>query len=189
MADLPFAQSSDPVAVYNDSSGNQLVINTDGSINAQQLLNYQVSQDKVFTLAGSFNAATGGADNPIFLIKNPNASGKILRLRKLMVGCTVNNVGVEFTIYYAPTITSNGTSQTPRNNLIGSATASIATGFSLPTLSSLGTKILDFTVGQNSTGPEVNLNLDVQANQNIVVAANPLSNNRQVQVTVIWAEV
>lgn len=189
MADLSFTQGADPVSVVNDSSGNQLVVNSDGSINTQLLLNYNVSQDKVFTLSGSFNAATGGADNPIFLIKNPNASGKILKLRKLLVGCTVNNVFVEFTIYYAPTITSNGTTQTPRNNLIGSSTASVAQAFSLPTLSSLGTQILNFTVGQNSTGPEVNLHLDLQANQNLVIAAQPGSNNRQVQITVVWAEV
>lgn len=189
MADLSFTQSADPVAIFNDTSGNQLIINPDGSINSQELLHYQVGQGKVFTLSGTFNAAIGGADNPIFLIKNPNASGKILKLRKLLIGCTVNNVFVEFTVYYNPTITTNGTSQTPRNNLIGSATASIATAFSLPTLSSLGTKILDFTMGQNSTAPEVNLQLDLQANQNIVIAAQPGSNNRAVQITVIWAEV
>lgn len=189
MADLSFTQSADPVSVVNDSSGNQLVINSDGSINTQDLLQYQIGQDKVFSLAGSFNAATGGADNAIFLIKNPNASGKVFNIRKLLVGCNVNNVGVEFSIYYAPTITSNGTSRTAQNNLIGSATASVSQCFSLPTLSSLGTQILRFTVGQNSSGPEINLNINLQANQNLVIAASPFSNNRPVQLTVVWAEV
>lgn len=189
MADIAADETTEVVIRDTADHTREMVVNVDGSINTQDILHYQVSQDKVFTLTGSFNAAAAGSDNPIFLIKNPNASGKMFKLRKLLVGCSVNNVFVEFTIYYAPTITSNGTSQTARNNLIGSATASVSQCFSLPTLSALGTKILDFTVGQNSSAPEINLGIDVQDNQNIVIAAQPGSNNRQVQVTVVWAEV
>lgn len=189
MADLNFPQSADPVCIFNDSSQNQMGVNSDGSIVNQPIVDFLVGQDKVFSLSGSFNAATGGADNPIFLIKNPNASGKVMRIRKLWVGCDVGNVICEYTIYYAPTITSNGTAQTPRNQLIGSATVSTMTAFSLPTLSSLGTKIFHYTAGQNSAVPEINPSINVQANQNIVIAAQPASNNRPVQITVVWAEV
>lgn len=189
MADITGAEATEVIIADGTDDSARLKVNPDGSINTQDLLQHQVGQDKVFTLSGSFNAATSGADNPIFLIKNPNASGKILRIRKLLTGVNVNNVGVEFTAYYAPTITANGTAQTARNNLIGSATASVTQCFSLPTLSSLGTKIMHYTMGQNSSGPEVNLHIDVQANQNVVIAANPFSNNRPVQLTVIWAEV
>ena len=33
MADLSFSAGSDPVCVFNDSSGNQMAVNSDGSIN------------------------------------------------------------------------------------------------------------------------------------------------------------
>lgn len=33
MADLSFTQGADPVAIFNDTSGNQLAVNSDGSIN------------------------------------------------------------------------------------------------------------------------------------------------------------
>ena len=163
-------------------------VNTDGSIVSQPLLDWQIGQAAVFTVSGSFNAATNGTDNPIILLKNPNASGKTMRLRKLMVGCTVANVIMEIKIFYAPTITANGTAQTPRNNLIGSGTASVASAFSLPTLSSNGTQIFDYSFGQNTAPAEINLLLDVQANQNVVITASPASNNRAVQITAIWAE-
>lgn len=164
-------------------------VNTDGSIVNQPSFEYYVGQGQVFSLSGTFTAATGGAFNPIFLIKNPNASGKTFRIRRLYVGCTVTNVQVDYAIYYAPTITANGTSQTPHNNSIGSGTASVSTAFSLPTLSSIGTQIFAVSAGQNTASPETNPVIDVQANQNVVVAANPASNNRAVTITVIWAEV
>ena len=189
MADLNFSQGADPVAIYNDLSGNQLVVNSDGSINTQALLNYEVGQDKVFSLSGNFTAAVGGADNPIFMIKNPSGSGKTMKIRRLRVGCAVTNVIVEFKIFYAPTITLNGTSQTPRNNLIGSSTASAMTAFSLPTLSVLGTQILDVVIGQNSAAPVYETSLNVQANQTVVITAAPASNNRAVTIDVMWAEV
>lgn len=189
MADITGAEASEVIIADGTDDANRLRINLDGSINSQPIAAYYIDQDRVYTLTGTFNAATAGTDNPIFLIKNPNASGRVFRIRRLLVGCSVNNVFVEFAVYYAPTVTSNGTAATARNNLIGSATASVSQCFSLPTLSSNGTKIMDFTVGQNSSAPEINPLLNLQANQNLVITANPGSNNRAVQITVVWAEV
>lgn len=184
-ADVASRAQFDKITDGTDTLG----VNPDGSIVIQPILEYYVGQGQVFTLTGSFNAATGGSDNPILLIKNPNASGKTLRLRKLYVGCNVANVIVSFSIYYAPTITANGTAATPRNNLIGNGTASVTQSFSLPTLSSLGTIIFDSTISQNGTSPEINPAIDVPANQTIVITANPATNNRSVQITTIWMEV
>lgn len=191
MADLNFSQGADPVSVYNDQSGNQMVVNADGSTNAQLQAERWAFDGQLFSLSGSFTAASGGNDNPIFLIKNPNASGKIFRIVRLTCGVSVTNVLVNYKVTYAPTITTNGTSQTPRNLRIGSATASVAQAFSLPTLSNIGTTVVDFTNGQNAAGSEIlgGLNIILEANQNLVVTAAPASNNRAVQITVVWAEV
>lgn len=187
---LPTADVVSRASFHKITDGTDVLgVNTDGSIVVQPIVDYYVGQDKAFTLSGSFNAATGGADNPIFLLKNPNASGKVMRIRKLYVGCNVTNVLVEYKIFYAPTITSNGTSQTPRNNLVGSGTAATMTAFSLPTLSSNGTQIFHVTAPQNGVLTEMNPSIDLQANQNLVISAAPASNNRAVQITVIWIEV
>lgn len=169
---------------------NTLIVNSDGSINVTDVIAYHTSQGTTYILSGSFNAASGGSDNPILLIKNPNGSGKTLYLQRVAMNVSVTNVIVDYKFFYAPTITSNGTSQTPRNALIGSSSTSAMTCFSLPTLSSNGTQLVEITVGQNATTCIVDVNgaIQMQANQNLVIAAQPASNNRAVQFTVTWVE-
>lgn len=191
MADVALNETAEVVVVDGSSNnGTEMVVNSDGSVNVTRVVAYHTSQGNVYILSGSFNAATGGADNPILLIKNPNGSGKILYLQRVVMNCSVTNVVVSYKVFYAPTITSNGTSQTPRNALIGSSNTSAMTCFSLPTLSSNGTQLVEITVGQNATAFafDVDGGIQLQANQNLVIAAEPASNNRAVQFTVAWVE-
>jgi hypothetical protein len=199
MADIANNQKN-TVGIENITSGNDLVVNSDGSINVAGLVNNipasntiskLVSEGKVFTLSGSFSATTAGTDNPIFLIKNPSGSGKIFYLYRILVGSATVNVQMDIRIFSNPTITSNGTSETPRNNLIGSSVTSAFTAFSLPTISANGTRLADLNVGQNNNSLDFlgDFSLQVQANNNILIAANPSSNNRSVLLTLVWAEV
>lgn len=199
--DAVLTNTTQKTKIVDTAGTNLLVVNADGSINVSGItaattpstntISSLVSQGKVFTVSGAFSAASAGSDNPIFLIKNPSGSGKTLYLYRLALGCTIANVLVEFKVFYAPTITSNGTSQTPKNNLIGSATASSMTTFSLPTLSSNGTQLLDLGFGQNNNSLDYigDFSIQLQANQNLVISANPGSNNRTVTITTTWAEV
>lgn len=189
MADITSAEATEVIIADGTNDANRLLVNAFGDTVQQTLFNYLVSQDKVFTVTVSVLAAVGDADNGIVLLKNPNASGKTMRLRRIYASTDVTNTQVTFKILYAPTITLDGTAVTPRNNLIGSSTASVMAVYSLPTLSVLGTAIFTYAVPQNGSTGEIDVNIDVQANQNIVFAANPASNNRRVHITAIWAEV
>lgn len=191
MADVPLNETLEVVVVDGSTNnGTEMIVNSDGSVNVTRVIAYHTSQGNVYILSGSFNAAVGGSDNPILLIKNPLGSGKTLYLQRVVMNCSVTNVIVGYTFYYAPTITSNGTSQTPRNALIGSSNTSAMTCFSLPTLVSNGTQLVEITIGQNATAFALDVDgaIQLQANQNLVIAAQPASNNRAVQFTVTWVE-
>lgn len=190
MADIVNLEATEVIVADGTNDANRLVVNVDGSVNITTVTAYHTSQGNTYILSGSFNAASGGADNPILLIKNPSGSGKTLYIQRVVMNTSVTNVIVGYTFYYAPTITSNGTSETPRNALIGSSNTSAMTCFSLPTLSSNGTQLVEITLGQNSTAFNADIDgaIQLQANQNLVIAARPASNNRAVQITVTWVE-
>jgi len=199
MADISLNES-DEVTIADAAGVNKLVVNLDGSINiagivsnipAANTISTYTSQGKVFTLSGAISAATSGVNNPIFLIKNPSGSGKTLYLYRVIMACSINNVSVKFGIYYNPTITTNGTAATPRNNLIGSAVTAVATASSLPSLSATGTLLSTLQTGQNSNSIDFmgDFSIQILANNNIVITADPSSNGREVSMTIVWAEV
>ena len=191
MADITQDETIEVIVRDSATSANELKVNTDGSVNATPVSQDQIATDKVFVLSLSINAIVGGSDNPLILLKNPSGSGKTFRLLDIYAGCVVNNVGVEYKLFYAPTITLNGTATTPRNALIGSATASVAQAFTLPTLAVIGTQIGGWTNAQNTVFAHARGETlpFLQANQNLVLSAAPSSNNRAITVTLVWAEV
>jgi hypothetical protein len=108
------------------------------------------------------------------------------------LGVDVANVLMNFRLWYAPTITTNGTSQTPRNQYIGGGVGStVVTTFSLPTVSSSGTLIRNYEVGQNNNSYNAveDFSIILAANQNLLLTADPGSNNRLAQITAMWCEI
>lgn len=53
MSDLAFAQSAAPVSVFNETSGNQLAINSDGSINSNVIISTSVTASTLTNVAAS----------------------------------------------------------------------------------------------------------------------------------------
>ena len=201
MSDLSFSQGADPTAIYNDSSGNQLVVNSDGSINTNITsapsapptaigISSLVTANRVFGLALDINQTTAGTDNPLLLLKNPSGSGKTLYIYLMAFGTNVTNVSSEVILFANPTITTNGTSQTPVNQNIGDSTVSTMTAFSLPTISANGTRLRSYELGQNNNSVESisDFSIHLLANQNLLITGNPSSNNRGAVITIIWAE-
>jgi len=192
MADLSFTQSADPVSIFNDSTGNQLAIEALGNLAAQDVSRLFTINNKTYTNAFEINAATGGADNTQILIRNPNGSGKILYFFMLSVGVEINNVFVTYKVFANPTITTNGTAQTPVSlNLGGGAGAAVALVNTLPTVSASGTPLIFKLMSQN--GDQVELTSDgilaVNPNNSLLISANPQSNNRVSAYTLHWAEI
>lgn len=200
MSDLSFTQSADPVTIVNETTGNQVAVNADGSINisginvtvpsAVNVTNF-VDQGKVFTLSASINMATSGSNNPLVLLKNPSGSGKIIYIYKVSCGINVSNVAGKFVLFKDPTVTNNGTTFTPVNCNIGHANTSISNAYTLSTVSASGTQLLSYQVGQNSNNVTelTDFSIFIQANHSILLTGDPLSNNREANLTLVWAEV
>jgi hypothetical protein len=167
MADLTFSQSSDPVCIFNDTSGNQVVVNADGSVDTR---NYDSSGNgitsttlgakqgldvtaiaspsqmaaalgQVYVTSFEFNLPTNGTESPAVYIKNPSGSGKMFILKLLSATCEdATNGAAVIRVYGDPTTSVNGTSQTVSSTSIGGgAAASVMTAFSGPTASANGT--------------------------------------------------
>lgn len=148
-----------------------------------------VRAGKVFSLTDAVNAASASSENPIFLLKNPSGSGKTFYIYKFSANMNVTNVGAKFGIYANPTITTNGTSMTPANQLIGGG-ASAATAFKLSTVSAPGTLLQGFCSGSNVASFRMidDCGIILPANNNLLITCNPVSNHREAVLNLVWVE-
>lgn len=196
MADLTTDETQEVIVRSGTTSSNELEVNTDGSINVVDASSLLASQDKIFQIAETITITGGGTENDFLLIKNPNGSGKQIRIIDITIGFTNTvNLMAYFKLYASPTITTNGTSLTIKPGRIGASVPSSAvTAYSNPTISGRGTAYLNFTV---SGGPgadsswrfEVNQSILVDPNYNILLTGTPDGTNRNVLITIRWAEV
>lgn len=162
------------------------------SVSAQADITHATSLGQVFSAgAHSVNAATGSSDNAILYIKNPTGSGKTLYVHKIFAGVITANRAAVFGVFVNPTSSANGTSATVNNNLAGSATATVTTAFTLPTVSATGNLLRGLAVGQNSTAvvDPVEGSIQVPPNNTLLVTANPSANATLVEISAVWQEV
>lgn len=144
--------------------------------------------DKTFGYATGINQPTSGTDNPLILIKNPNASGKTVYFSFISYGIAVANVFGVLRAYRNPTITSDGTSKTIIQ--FGSS-STVLSLYEVPTISANGTLLGTAVCGQNSNSfiNQINFEVTVAANSNLLITGNPSSNNRQAEITIRWIEI
>jgi len=148
--------------------------------------------NKTYGISLDINAATGGADNTQILVRNPTGSGKILYFYTISAGIQINNVFITYKVFASPTITTNGTAQTPVSlNIGGGAAAAVALINTLPTVSASGSAISSRLMSQNGTGVELTQNgiIALNPNNSMLITANPQSNNRVSTYTIHWAEI
>jgi hypothetical protein len=199
MSDIANNQKN-TVGIENITSGNDLVVNSDGSINVAGIISNVpaatnvsqfVSGGKVFSLSAQLNMAAADSDNPLILIRNPSGSGKTLYLYRMSFGINVNNVNANFKLKHTPTITSNGTTATPVNTNIGHANTSVMNVYTLSTLSASGTQLNSLTVAQNGNTFDFlgDFSIWLPPGKDLVLTGDPSSNNRESSVTLVWAEV
>ena len=167
-------------------------INIDGEPTSGGNVSALVSANKVYSFPINVNQASSALDNPLILIKNPLASGKVFYWYKLSFGLTISNNLTNFKIWASPTITANGTAGTPvSNNIGGGAPASVIEIYSLPTISSNGTLLHTFISGQNQNSINIvdDFSILLQDNNDLLITGRPESNNRVAAITMVWAEI
>jgi hypothetical protein len=156
MADLPVTSDDGalPVAITDPVSLNILAVEVDGSITAGEVVVMEVETGKGFSVVSEV-LPVAATETAVFLIKNPNASGKNLKLLNLImglspsVGSATGNNDV-FRLYVDPTITTNGTALTVSNlNSETSPPATVMTAFSSPTIAANGTKLAAYDVSSS----------------------------------------
>lgn len=186
MADLTFSQGASPVSVYNETSGNQLTITTEGGIITSQGLPTYLNSS--FGFAIGINQPTASTDNPLLYLRNPSGSGKIIYLDMLIYGIAVANVLGVVRLYRNPTVTVNGTAQTVVQ-FGGNSTIALLT--SVPTVTANGTLLDTGVFGQNSTSLEVHYDytVAVMPGSSLLITGAPGSNNRQAELSVRWVEI
>lgn len=195
MADLSFTQGSEPVSVYNETSGNQLGINADGSLNTVDASASLADSDKIFQISETITITGGGTENNFLLIRNPSGSGKRIKIIDITIGFT-NTVSVLaiFKLYASPTITANGTAITIKPGRIGSGVPSSAmNAYSTPTISARGSQYLAFTVAGGPNIPasyhlDVDQSILIDSTYDVLLTGTPDGTNRNVLITIRWVE-
>ena len=141
-----------------------------------------------FGYAVGINQPSAGTDNPLIFLKNPSGSGKTIYLSFVSYGVAVANVLGTIRIYYNPTTTANGTSQTI--NSFGGGTT-VMNLYTVPTVTSNGTLYSSYVTGQNTNSIliQINYEISIAANNTVLITGNPGSNNRQAEISMRWIEI
>lgn len=144
-----------------------------------------VAAGKGHVAASVVITVSGTAEAPLFLFRNPNASGKTAKLRFLI---TSSGAAGTFRIYRDATITTNGTTITPRN-LKKSGAASVMLPTSAPTISANGSLMETYAISTQASPFRQDLDLGwwVEANENLYITAQG-ANGQVYSVTIFWIE-
>ena len=138
-----------------------------------------IQAGKAFYCAGfSVSSLANSTSGKMALLKNPNGSGKTLKIFYAGLNMTVAGA-IQGGLFSAPTVTSNGTAKTPQNALIGSAASSIAQAYSGPTVSSLGNEMIRFWGNVYAQLWQPTAILELQPNQTLFFEAYQFSGSAQ----------
>lgn len=144
------------------------------------------------TFSASMNKTGIGTTelNTLFL-KNPNASGKTLIIKEIIVtnDHTVANSWIRWRVYSNPTTSANGSAITVGAMNVGAGNTAVATPFNTPTSSANGNMLLDLTViAGTSILEDYSRGFTVAANNTVMITAIADATTRVGSVTVIWEE-
>jgi hypothetical protein len=145
---------------------------------------------RIFSVCASVNMATSATDNPLFLIKNPAGSGRILFIYKITAGLNIANQYANVRLWKSPTITANGTSATIVNNSVGNTETTVAQAYTIPTISANGDLMRNEMSGQNTNSVSLteDFSVSVLEGYNVLITGAPKDNNRPLELMIAWAE-
>jgi hypothetical protein len=170
------------------------LVTSSGGLLQYSLEEYYAETKKVYEISIDINLANTGEKMMVYF-RNPNGSGKIIRLINL-IACLSNTVSSQAIIrlYANPTVTANGTTATVLPAYIGGSQPSgVSLITTVPTVTANGTQYLSLVVGG---GPNYNPcfyefaeNLILAANNSFLLTGNPDGVNRNVLLTLKWMEI
>lgn len=141
------------------------------------------------------NGATVGATTVISGTTNFNGTYTVASVTSSTIYTFTNTAPLLTTTNTSGTSTINSSLGTNLSEFplkrVAAPTAAVAEATYLPTVSSNGDQLITIANGQNAAAVNIidSTQISLEPGQNLLVAANPSSNNRSVTVTIIWAEV
>lgn len=177
------------IKIYKDGGASQIDFET----NYKPFANKTQFAEGNYGFRLTYETTVSQTEIPIVLVKNPAASGKIIRLDEVLFACQSNTSGAITTrIYYDPTVTANGTVYTPIwGKCMTSPPTSAMNIFLNPTTSAFGTKTktLHSMTGESL---EYDFNDDpliVDPNHAILFTLTCFGNSRPAGINLTWREV
>ena len=167
------------LSMGSSSSSVSASLGTSSYLDSNQLFGAAVKQ---------INQPAASTDNPLILLRNPAGSGKSLYLVNVTWSNTVTNVLTDFSIFFSPTVTANGTSLGVFSRSFAGTPVALAT--TTPTISANGNRVVVYGTGQNTAPPNViePYSIKIPAGSAILITGDPSSNNRPADIFLSWAE-
>lgn len=179
------------VNLVDKTSQAATTVNADGSLLANNYgaMSFSIA-DKLYGVTVEPNIAASSATASL-LLRNPGGSGKTLYLQK-MIYFPVSTTAVRAIarMYKGPTVTTAGTSATVwAARFGGSPAASVATAFTLPTISANGTIVFAGACSEVSQIAECfDYRHAIVAGQDLLIVAKHDATNKPSAITLTWAE-
>jgi len=193
MADIP--TSTDNVTIFDPTGTRYAEVTTDNELKtwSKQVSypwQYWVEQQKGFVLPATFTITTKNTEYDVFLLRNPLASGIDLHWWKFYLGSTTTATTIILRAYRTPTITTNGTAQTPRNLRL-SGPASVVPVYAAPTIAARGTLMQNVLLNSNNgTFIKIEeLGYQIEPNEDMLITMEASSNGTLTYITALWAEI
>jgi len=131
------------------------------------------------------NSAT--TETPLLLLINPSTNKKSMFIFTKKMSALTSNHNAQFRIYYNPTITSNGTVQTPVNLRNGSSFLSTMNCYSAPTIANSGTFVA--MLATTAFNPETSSVMQIIDPGKSMLLTGQVSNaNDAINCEVVWFE-
>lgn len=144
-----------------------------------------------FHLTTGVITISGTSETPFLLLRNPNASGKTVRINKIAFGLVASVTGDShiWRIYRDATVTGNGTAKTPTKIKKSQSASAVLLAGTAPTVSANGTNML--TGASTSAGSYnillENLSLYIEQNENLYFTIQSALTGKGHYIT-IWFE-
>lgn len=187
------ARATQDITIWDETNDNSAMVDSEGRlkvlINQNNLYQEKITEGKGFVLTTNFVSISGTSVVNFLLLRNPNNSGKTIRIKKIVYQHRIK-VATDisrFRIYRNPTITSNGTALTINKMIFTQPNTPVLLSSLTPTISSVGTLFKVYTV-VNSLLIDEDLTFFILPNENILVTVQNAATNKECAITLEFIE-
>jgi hypothetical protein len=196
MADNPNATVD--VTIYSPDGGSGATVNSDSELRVSDdilrtgdLWQRETNNGKGFSVITPDITISSSAESDLFIVRNPNASGKLIRFNEFMMTARkgTGQVVGDFRVYRNPTITANGTSVAIQKIKPSQSASSVCSAYHSPTISARGTLINKFSIDVNHTEHRlISLGRYLEANNNQLITFEPQTGGTIISFFANWIE-